>query len=256
MLAATFQGVERIAVIEKPEPAILEPTDAIVEIEISGLCGSDLHPWSGREKGIDAGTTMGHERRAVGGTPGRREREDERRQERRVPSVSHRSLLDVGGPPTHSRRPLRRSQAASRQSPAASRQPPAASRQPPVASRQSPAASRQPPAASRQPGPGGSHLSSEGGRISQPRRSRRGASPDELGAAPRRRGGGRHKPPRPGAKPRRRSGAGAKLVPKLPPPRRRPRRARKGSLGRRPSASRWDSRISRSPSPEKARVNR
>ncbi len=61
MRAATFQGIERIAVIEKAEPSVLEPDDAIVEVEICGLCGSDLHPYSGRERGLDAGTTMGHE---------------------------------------------------------------------------------------------------------------------------------------------------------------------------------------------------
>lgn len=61
MLAATFAGVETIEVIEKPEPALLDPGDVIVEIELAGLCGSDLHPWSGREPGLDRGTTMGHE---------------------------------------------------------------------------------------------------------------------------------------------------------------------------------------------------
>lgn len=61
MKAATFGGIERTVFREKPEPEIVEPTDAIVEVEIAGLCGSDLHPWSGRERGMDPGTTMGHE---------------------------------------------------------------------------------------------------------------------------------------------------------------------------------------------------
>ncbi len=61
MLAATLERVREIRVIEKPEPRIVDPGDAIVELELAGLCGSDLHPWSGREEGLDPGTTMGHE---------------------------------------------------------------------------------------------------------------------------------------------------------------------------------------------------
>lgn len=44
-----------------PEPAILDPRDAIVAVEAAGLCGSDLHVWHGREVGLDRGTVMGHE---------------------------------------------------------------------------------------------------------------------------------------------------------------------------------------------------
>ncbi len=43
------------------DPSIESPTDAIVDVEIAGLCGSDLHPFFGREQGLDAGTVMGHE---------------------------------------------------------------------------------------------------------------------------------------------------------------------------------------------------
>src|ERR1041385_7358268 len=61
MLAATYAGVEQIRVVEKAPPVLVDPTDVLVEVELAGLCGSDLHPWSGREKGLDPGTTMGHE---------------------------------------------------------------------------------------------------------------------------------------------------------------------------------------------------
>jgi len=44
-----------------PDPVIEDPRDAIVKVEIAGLCGSDLHPFFGREVGLDAGTVMGHE---------------------------------------------------------------------------------------------------------------------------------------------------------------------------------------------------
>src|SRR5512147_2893976 len=61
MRACTFRGILDAAVVEKAEPVLVDPSDAVVRIELCGLCGSDLHPWSGREKGLDPGTTMGHE---------------------------------------------------------------------------------------------------------------------------------------------------------------------------------------------------
>jgi threonine dehydrogenase-like Zn-dependent dehydrogenase len=61
VIAATFRGVRDVIVREKPEPRIETPSDVIVEVELAGLCGSDLHAYRGRELGIDAGTTLGHE---------------------------------------------------------------------------------------------------------------------------------------------------------------------------------------------------
>lgn len=46
---------------EVPEPRIEHEADVIVEVEVAGLCGSDLHPYFGRERGLDPGTVMGHE---------------------------------------------------------------------------------------------------------------------------------------------------------------------------------------------------
>ncbi len=61
MRAATFQAVESVVVTDKPEPTICDPRDVLVDVELAGLCGSDLHPYFGRETGLDVGTTMGHE---------------------------------------------------------------------------------------------------------------------------------------------------------------------------------------------------
>jgi len=61
MQALTFGGVETIIHQSVPDPAVLEPTDAIVQITLAGICGSDLHVYHGRETGIDNGTVMGHE---------------------------------------------------------------------------------------------------------------------------------------------------------------------------------------------------
>ncbi|HEU5164686.1 MAG TPA: alcohol dehydrogenase family protein [Chitinophagaceae bacterium] len=61
MQALTFGGVETIVFQKVPDPKILQPTDAIVQITLSGICGSDLHVYHGRETGLDNGTVMGHE---------------------------------------------------------------------------------------------------------------------------------------------------------------------------------------------------
>jgi threonine dehydrogenase-like Zn-dependent dehydrogenase len=61
MNAITFQDVERLAHERVPDPRILEPGDVIVRVRVAGICGSDLHPYFGRERGLDRGTVMGHE---------------------------------------------------------------------------------------------------------------------------------------------------------------------------------------------------
>ncbi len=61
MYAITFQDIERLAYGRVPDPSILEPGDVIVRVRVAGICGSDLHPYFGRERGLDPGTVMGHE---------------------------------------------------------------------------------------------------------------------------------------------------------------------------------------------------
>ena len=46
MKAAIFKGPGDIEVGERPDPAILEPTDAVVRVVLACVCGSDL--WSRR----------------------------------------------------------------------------------------------------------------------------------------------------------------------------------------------------------------
>ncbi|HWX46376.1 MAG TPA: alcohol dehydrogenase catalytic domain-containing protein [Solirubrobacteraceae bacterium] len=60
MRAVTFQAPGRVAVQEVPEPELIEPGDAIVRIEATGVCGSDLHIYHGRVQ-IEPGFTIGHE---------------------------------------------------------------------------------------------------------------------------------------------------------------------------------------------------
>ncbi len=48
-------------VTDVPDPTIQEPTDAIIRVTSSGLCGSDLHLYEVMGPFIDAGFTLGHE---------------------------------------------------------------------------------------------------------------------------------------------------------------------------------------------------
>ena len=61
MRAITYQAPGDLRIENRPDPALLAPTDAIVEVRLAAICGSDLHVWHGRETGLDPGTVMGHE---------------------------------------------------------------------------------------------------------------------------------------------------------------------------------------------------
>ncbi len=60
MRAVTFQAPGEVRVEEKPDPEPVAPDDAIVRVEASGICGSDLHIYHGRVK-IEPGFIIGHE---------------------------------------------------------------------------------------------------------------------------------------------------------------------------------------------------
>ena len=61
MYALTFHGKETVKYEPVPDPKIKAPTDVIVKVHLTAICGSDLHPYHEREKGLDHGTVMGHE---------------------------------------------------------------------------------------------------------------------------------------------------------------------------------------------------
>jgi threonine dehydrogenase-like Zn-dependent dehydrogenase len=61
MKAVTWQGKRKLSVDEVPDPVILEPTDAIVRITSTAICGSDLHLYELFGPFIDAGDILGHE---------------------------------------------------------------------------------------------------------------------------------------------------------------------------------------------------
>ena len=60
MRAVTFQAPGVVSVEERPEPELIDAGDAIVRIEATGVCGSDLHIYHGRVQ-IEEGFTIGHE---------------------------------------------------------------------------------------------------------------------------------------------------------------------------------------------------
>jgi 2-desacetyl-2-hydroxyethyl bacteriochlorophyllide A dehydrogenase len=61
MHAVRTYGPGDLRVEDVPEPQLLEPTDAIVKVTSSAICGSDLHLFHGKIPGIEAGMVCGHE---------------------------------------------------------------------------------------------------------------------------------------------------------------------------------------------------
>jgi threonine dehydrogenase-like Zn-dependent dehydrogenase len=61
MKAVTFHGKRDVRIDEVPDPTIEKPTDAIVRITSTGLCGSDLHLYEVMGAFMDEGDILGHE---------------------------------------------------------------------------------------------------------------------------------------------------------------------------------------------------
>ncbi|MFD5023875.1 zinc-dependent alcohol dehydrogenase [Streptomyces sp. NPDC058373] len=61
MRALTWQGRRDVRVETVPDPRIEEPTDIIVRITSSGICGSDLHLYETLGPFLDPGDILGHE---------------------------------------------------------------------------------------------------------------------------------------------------------------------------------------------------
>src|SRR5258707_12220636 len=58
--AVTYSGTRKMKVVERPMPKLNSPTDAILKVTTSGICGSDLHMYDGRTP-LKEGTVVGHE---------------------------------------------------------------------------------------------------------------------------------------------------------------------------------------------------
>ncbi|HJG23503.1 MAG TPA: alcohol dehydrogenase catalytic domain-containing protein [Enterococcus durans] len=61
MKAVTWQGKQKMEIRNVEDPKILEPTDAIIRITATAICGSDLHLYHHGEAVLEKGYVVGHE---------------------------------------------------------------------------------------------------------------------------------------------------------------------------------------------------
>ena len=61
MRALTWHGTRDVRVETVPDPVIQEPTDAIIKVTSSGICGSDLHLYEVLGPFLHQGDILGHE---------------------------------------------------------------------------------------------------------------------------------------------------------------------------------------------------
>lgn len=61
MKAVVFRGVGDIRLEDVRQPKLKDPTDAIVRLTASAICGTDLHFVRGTLSGVKPGTVLGHE---------------------------------------------------------------------------------------------------------------------------------------------------------------------------------------------------
>ncbi|MGW0389993.1 zinc-dependent alcohol dehydrogenase [Streptomyces sp. NPDC003042] len=61
MRAVTWQGTRDVRVENVPDPRVQDPTDIVVKVTSTGICGSDLHLYAVLGPFLDAGDVLGHE---------------------------------------------------------------------------------------------------------------------------------------------------------------------------------------------------
>ena len=61
MKAMVYHGANDIRFEEKPRPQIIDPTDAVVKIVKTTICGTDLGIWKGKNPEVADGRILGHE---------------------------------------------------------------------------------------------------------------------------------------------------------------------------------------------------
>lgn len=60
MKALVYRGPKKVRVEEVPDPKLEQPTDVLVQITTTNICGSDLHMYEGRTD-VEKGKVLGHE---------------------------------------------------------------------------------------------------------------------------------------------------------------------------------------------------
>jgi 2-desacetyl-2-hydroxyethyl bacteriochlorophyllide A dehydrogenase len=61
MRALTFADIGRVEMADVPRPTVEEPTDVVLKVTSTAICGSDLHVLNGRIPGMIPGSVLGHE---------------------------------------------------------------------------------------------------------------------------------------------------------------------------------------------------
>ncbi len=61
MRAVTWHGKRDVRVEDVPDPKLIDPTDIIIRVTSTGICGSDLHLYEVLGAFLDAGDILGHE---------------------------------------------------------------------------------------------------------------------------------------------------------------------------------------------------
>jgi threonine dehydrogenase-like Zn-dependent dehydrogenase len=61
MKALCWYGKEDVRIETVPDPKLVDPTDAIVKITSTAICGSDLHLYDGMMPTMEKGDVLGHE---------------------------------------------------------------------------------------------------------------------------------------------------------------------------------------------------
>lgn len=61
MKALRWHGKEDVRIDNVPDPTIQEPTDAVIRVTATAICGSDLHLYGGKVATLKEGDILGHE---------------------------------------------------------------------------------------------------------------------------------------------------------------------------------------------------
>lgn len=64
MKAVVYKGAYDVAVEDVPDPSLQDPTDVVIRVTTSCICGSDLHMYEGRT-GAEPGIVFGHENMGI-----------------------------------------------------------------------------------------------------------------------------------------------------------------------------------------------
>ena len=95
MKALTWHGKRDVRVDDVPDPVLQDPTDAIIEVTSTAICGSDLHLYEVLGPYMHPGDVLGHETMGSCGRSGPRSPTSRRRPRRRPVQHLVRFMLDV-----------------------------------------------------------------------------------------------------------------------------------------------------------------